>query len=203
MRCTNCDQEISNDEARYFCDEPYCEVCFDNSFTYCCRCDNPIDRSEVYHYSDDGDPFCTDCWYEEYDDEAPNNPAVYEEDREFIIHLSRSWLQGNNEYRRLIVINENDHHLKEIRSKVGYTYRPLYVFGLIDRDEYQLSTSKNIIDEVKEFVLLNFTGVKVNEGVGTNRLGICLSLRENERKEIVSLIKKITSLKETALVVNN
>jgi len=201
MRCENCDEELTDDQAHFAFDEPYCEECFDNQFTYCCRCDTVVSRSDITHYSDDGDPYCSDCWDEDYDDDAPNNPNVYEEDRDLIIHLSRSWLQGNNEYRRLIIINEKDYHLKTIRIKVGYTYRPLYVFGLIDRDEYQISASKNIIDEVKEYVLLNFTDIKVIEGIGTNRLGISLSLRENERKEIVSLIKKITSLKETALVV--
>ena len=200
MRCTNCDEELTDGEAHFAFDEPYCEECFDNSYTYCCRCDTIVSRNDITHYSDDGDPYCSDCWDEDYDDEAPNNPNVYEEDRDLIIHLSRSWLQGNNEYRRLIIINEKDYHLKTIRSKVRYTYRPLYVFGLIDREDYQISASKNIIDDIKEFALLNLSNVKVIEGIGTNRLGISLSLRENHQKEIVNLIKKITSLKETATV---
>ena len=196
MRCTNCDVELADGEARFAFDEPYCEECFDNNYTYCCRCDSIVSRNDIIHYSNDGDPYCSDCWDEDYDDEAPNNPDVYDVDRDLIIHLSRSWLQGNNEYRRLIVINEKDYHLNAIRSKVGFTYRPLYVFGLIDRDDYQISASRNIIEDVKEFTLLNFSDIKVIEGVGTNRLGISLSLRENHKKEVIELIKQITSIKE-------
>jgi hypothetical protein len=200
MRCENCEEELTEDQAHFAYDEPYCEECFDNLFIYCCRCDSVVSRSDIIHYSDDGDPYCTDCWDEDYDDDAPNNPNIYDEDRDLIIHLSRSWLQVNNKYRRLIVINERDDHLKEIRGKVGYTYRPLYVFGLIDREDYQISASRNILDEVKEYMLLHFTDVKVIEGIGTNRLGISLSLRETSRKEITSLIKEITSVEEPVML---
>ena len=59
MRCTNCDEELKDGEAHFAFDEPYCEECFDNSYTYCCRCDSIVSRNDITHYSDDGDPYCS------------------------------------------------------------------------------------------------------------------------------------------------
>ena len=93
MQCNNCERELQDDEARWAFDEPYCENCFDETFNYCSRCDSVIYRSET-QYNSDGDPYCRDCFDEDFDDDAPNNPDVYDSDRELIINLSRRWLEG-------------------------------------------------------------------------------------------------------------
>ena len=196
MKCTHCDEEIRDDSARWAWDEPYCENCFENLFNYCCRCDSVINRDET-HYNADGDPYCSDCWDEDFDDDAPNNPNVFESDREHIIHLSRSWLQGKTDTRRFISINQKDYFLKTLRGKVGLVGSPLYIFGLTDRDEYQISASQNIMEDVKEFLLFNLPEIKVTETFGSNRLGISFSLRKENLPKIIELIKQITSVKET------
>lgn len=201
MTCVNCGDEIHDVDTRWAFDEPYCEDCFSDCFNYCSRCDTVISRDNT-HYSDDGDPYCSECWDEDYDDDAPKNPDVYEEDRELIVKLSRSWLEGKNIYHKLIYINDKDFHLQNIRNKVGLTQNPIYVFGLIDREDYQLSASQNIYDDVRQFALLHFPDVKITQGIGTNRLGVSLSLRASYQKEIIELIQQITSVEETAPAVN-
>lgn len=199
MRCSNCNDVIPDGEVRWAYDDPYCEDCFDDNYTYCSHCDEVIARNLTI-YDDDGEPFCNDCWSNENDDDAPDNPDVSEADRELIVHLSRNWLQGNIDNKKLITINKNDYHLQTIKDKVGLVEKSIYIFGLQDRDEYQISASSNIIEDVKEFVLLNLSGIKVSEGSGCNRLGISLSLRKNNSSEIIKLIKKITvQVKEPVL----
>ncbi len=130
-----------------------------------------------------------------FDYDAPNNPEVTPSDREYIIQLSRSWLQGKVEYKKLISINDKDYHLKSIKDKVGLVETPLYLFGLVDRDEYQISASPNIIEQVREACLLNGIQSEVKEGIGCNRLGVSLSLRQGNLYQIVNLIKQITTVK--------
>jgi hypothetical protein len=132
-----------------------------------------------------------------FDDDAPNNPDVYDSDRQHIIGLSRSWLQGNVETRRPIFINQKDIMLKTIKDKVGLVGNPIYLFGLVDRAEYQVSASSNLFNEVQEFILLNNLEAKIISTPGCNRLGISLSLRKNNQKEIIDLIKSLTTVKET------
>ena len=45
--------------------------------------------------------------------------------------------------------------------------------------------------------LLNLPDVKVQEGFGINRIGISYSLRKNNSKEVIELIKSLTAVKET------
>ena len=118
MHCNNCEEEVSDNSVRWAFDEPYCEDCFDNMFNYCCRCDSVIYRENA-HYSDDGDPYCSDCYDDNYDDDAPDNPDVSDSDRELVVKLSRSWLQGKVETRRPIFINQKDILLRTIKDKIG------------------------------------------------------------------------------------
>ncbi len=196
MRCYNCDCEFDDIDARWAGDDPYCEDCFENQFHYCISCDSVIDREGAY-YDDEGDAYCNPCWSrrdeEEYDHECPEDPPVYDSDREFIVQLCRNWLEGKNEYKRLISVNQKDFFLQRIREKTGLLDSPIYLFGLKDREEYQISASPNIIDTVKEFVQDCNLDAIVSEGIGCNRLGVSYTLRNNHQKEIVQLIKHIAS----------
>ena len=198
MHCENCNDPINDSDARWAFEEPYCEDCFDNMFNYCCRCDGVIYR-ESAHYNDDGDPYCSDCWESDFDDDAPDNPDVSDSDRELVVKLSRSWLQGKVETRRPIFINAKDILLRTIKDKVGLVDNPIYIFGLVDRDEYQISTSTDLFDRVQSYVLLNDIKAIVVSSPGCNRLGISLSLRKNNQKEIIGLIKTISSVREAVL----
>jgi hypothetical protein len=96
-------------------------------------------------------------------------------------------------------INKNDFLLQKIRDCVGLVDNPLYLFGLIDRDEYQLSVSPNLMDAVKEFILLNGLELKIIDGIGSNRIGISYSLRKDHLPTVVKLIKQLTEQKELVL----
>jgi hypothetical protein len=199
MHCHNCDDDLKDDQVRWAFEEPFCEDCFDNMFNYCCRCDGVIYR-EAAHYNDEGDPYCNECYQDNYDDDAPDNPDVTDSDRELVVKLSRSWLQGKIETRRPIFINDKDILLRKIKDKVCLVDNPIYVFGLTDRDEYQLSASADLFSSVHQFVLFNNIKANVVASPGCNRLGISLSLRKNNQKEIIELIKTITTVKETVPV---
>jgi len=198
MHCHNCDDEINDDQVRWAFEEPYCEDCFDNMFNYCCRCDGVIYR-EAAHYNDEGDPYCAECYEDNFDDDAPDNPDVSDSDRELVVKLSRGWLQGKVETRRPIFINDKDILLRTIKDKVGLVDNPIYVFGLTDRNEYQISVTADLFDQVQSYVLLNDIKVIVVSSPGCNRLGISLSLRKNNQKEIIELIKAITTVREVVL----
>ena len=199
MHCNNCEEELHDDAVRWAFEEPYCEDCFDNMFNYCCRCDSVIYRENA-HYNDDGDPYCSDCFQEDYDDDCPDNPDVTDSDREYVIKLSRSWLQGKIETRRPIFINDKDILLKTIKDKVGLVDNPIYVFGLVDRDEYQLSASSDLFDTVQSFLLVKQSTAKVISSPGCNRLGIGLALRKNHQSEIIELIKTVTTVNQPVSV---
>lgn len=195
MRCNNCDEEINDNQVRWAYEQPYCEECFEELYNYCSRCDGVIQR-EATQYDCNGDPLCCDCYEDNYDDDCPDNPPVSESDRELVVKLSRSWLQGKIETRRPIFINDKDILLKTIKDKVGLVNHPIYLFGLQDRDEYQISVSSELFDPVQSYILINNISAKVVSTPGCNRLGISLSLRKNNQKEIVELIKQITSVQE-------
>ena len=82
---------------------------------------------ESAHYNDEGDPYCSDCYESNYDDDAPDNPDVTDTDRELVVKLSRSWLQGKIETRRPLFINDKDILLRTIKDKVGLVDNPIYV----------------------------------------------------------------------------
>jgi len=192
--CVSCNDVLRDDEIRWAFDDPYCESCFEEGYVYCNRCDSITGRGDS-HTDSNGDHFCSDCWDEQFDDDCPNNPHVSSADRTLIIELSRNWLLGKKTNRSLLKINKNDSMLPKIRDKIGLVEQPIYLFGLKDRDEYEISVSSNLMDSVKEFLLLNGFNWKVIEGVGCNRLGISYSLRQNNFSEVFKLVKYTTQLR--------
>jgi hypothetical protein len=196
MHCTNCDEPVNDNEVRWANEEPFCENCWDELYNYCSTCDGVILREHTL-YDSSGDPLCNDCYEDNFDDDCPDNPTVTETDRELVIKLSRSWLQGKLETRRPIFINDKDILLKTIKDKVGLVDNPIYLFGLVDRDEYQLSASSDLFEPVQQYVLIHNIQATVVSTPGCNRLGLSLSLRKNNQQQIVELIKSITTVKET------
>ncbi len=194
-RCSICECELERHEIRTAFDDIYCDECFHENFNYCQRCDEVISRDRTL-WDSDGNSYCSECYENLNDDDSPNNPPVYDSDRKLILELSRGWLSGKCNHKTLIKINTKDFLLQKIRDKIGLVESSLYIFGLQDRDEYQISASPNIIEQVKEFILLNNNELKVIEGIGCNRLGISYTLRKDNLELVVNLIKQITQVKE-------
>lgn len=195
MRCYNCECELQDNNARFAFDEPYCEECFSDNFNYCHHCDTII-RSDRTNYDSNGNSYCEDCYEDQHDEDCPDNPDVYDSDRKLILELSRNWLQGKVARKSLIHINKKDFLLQKIRDRVGLLESSLYIFGLQDRNEYQLSASPNLIDQIKEFILLNGLNLTVIEGIGCNRLGISYTLRKDNLDLVLNLIKEISQVIE-------
>lgn len=192
--CYECSDTISEGESFSVDGDSYCQSCYDELFTYCTRCEDSISRCNA-RFNSQGEPYCESCYENVFDDDAPVNPEVDENDRKLIIELSRNFLQDKLQKRTFIKVNSKDNYLLELKKKVGLIENTLYVFGLKDREEYQIKASSNIIEDVKEFLMLNGIESIVQEDIGDNRLGISLSLREKNLLQIVNLIKSITKEK--------
>jgi hypothetical protein len=191
MRCTNCNDIIPEGEVRWAYEDAYCENCFNDSYTYCSACDSVVARSEV-SYNNSDDPLCSDCYSDAYDDDAPDNPEVDETDRQYILTLSRNWLSGKVDHRRFVNINTKDFFLSEIRTKVGLIDSPINLYGLKEREEYQITLSPDLKQTVKELLpeSLRYYTIKSVEGV--RRLGLSYNIRKDYRSEIIQLIKSLT-----------
>ena len=48
---------------------------------------------------------------------------------------------------------------------------PIYLFGLVDREEYQISASSDLFEPVQQYVLINNISATVVSTPGCNRLG--------------------------------
>jgi len=197
IRCEVCDAVLSEDEIRYAHSTTLCEECFSESYTYCSRCDCLVSRSEA-SYDTCGDPYCEECYSQNHDDDCPENPDVDDLDRQLIIRLSRNWLQGKLDTRKPIEINESDQTLKHIRKEVGLIEKPLYCYGLIDRDEYQITASFDLIDEVKKYLTETEQNINIQFVTGTRRIGISEILRADHTNFIIGLLKALTSNNNSA-----
>lgn len=197
-RCNVCNCELEPHQIRTAFEDVYCEDCFSENYNYCQRCDEVISRDQTL-WDHEGNPSCSECFRDDYDEECPDNPDVHEADRKLILQLSRDWLAGRCNHKTLIHINTKDFQLQKIKDKVGLVDIPIYIYGLIDRDEYQLSVSPNLMDKVKEFNLINGLELKINEGIGSNRIGISYTLRKDHLSTVVKLIRKLTEQKELVL----
>jgi hypothetical protein len=193
MRCNNCNDVIPDGEVHWAYEDPFCHSCFSDSYTYCSACDSVVSRNEVV-YNNSDDPLCNDCYQDAYDDDAPDNPPVEESDREYILTLSRNWLSGKIDFRRFININTKDFFLSEIRTKVGLIDSPVNLYGLKEREEYQITVSPDL-ETIKELLpeSLKYYTIKSVEGV--RRIGLSYNIRKDYRQEIIQLIKLLTVVK--------
>lgn len=189
--CEQCGESVSEDGGHWYNDELYCEGCFYDSYTYCQRCDDSVSR-DYCHYDGDGDAICDECYDNDIDENAPVDPEINDSEREQIINLSKCWLKGKKP-KTLIRINRNDQHLQEIQAGVGLVVHALYLYGLQDRDEFQIKASADLIDKVKELAPKN---IIVFQDIGHNRLAISKTLRENNLTDIIQLIKSIHNSKK-------
>ncbi|MEO8231487.1 MAG: hypothetical protein ABI638_04350 [Ignavibacteriota bacterium] len=196
-RCEVCNTELAQDEIRYAHSTILCADCFDDGYTYCSRCDSVITRSEAI-YDDCGDAYCQSCYDENHDDNCPDNPEVNELDRQLIVHLSRNWLQGKVDNRKPLEINQNDHTLVKLRKQIGLVDKSLYCYGLVNREEYQITASFDLMDEVKKYLADRKLQLNVQFVAGTRRLGISDDLRTNNPNTTLDLLKALTSNTDTA-----
>lgn len=199
--CHDCGSELDESSFYIAFGDIYCSDCYSENFNTCYHCDELLHREET-HWSDNGDPYCSECYENECecDNGCPDNPEVFDSDRKLILELSRNWLSGKSCTKTLLRINQKDFLLQKLRDITGLVDSTIYVFGLLDREEYQISASPNILEEVKELLLLNGLNAKVTEGIGCNRLGISYTLRKDNLPAISNLIKQLTRIKELTIV---
>ncbi len=197
--CTRCENRIPDEDIRWAFEEPYCDDCFGTLFSYCERCDSLI-------YASDGNYmrnacYCDECYDKEYcsDDDAPDNPVILPMDRQEIVNLCRDWLKGKMRKRHPIRINHDHVQLDLIRERVGKVSRPVYVYGLLDRTQYDFCISPDLREEVNEFLMLNGLEWKFFEADGFRRLGFCKRLRYGEPDNLIKLLKYLCKARKKVL----
>jgi hypothetical protein len=153
-----------------------------------------ISRNEVV-YNNSDDPLCNDCYQDAYDDDAPDNPDVNESDREYILTLSRNWLSGKIDFRRFININTKDFFLSEIRTKVGLIDNQINLYGLKEREEYQITVSPDLEEILREQLPESLKYYQIKSVEGVRRFGLSYNIRKDYRSEIIQLIKSLTVVK--------
>jgi hypothetical protein len=153
-----------------------------------------VSRNEVV-YNNSDDPLCNDCYQDAYDDDAPDNPDVDENDRMFILTLSRNWLSGKVDHRRFININTKDFFLSEVRTKVGLIDIPVNLYGLKEREEYQITVSIDLEETLRELLPESIRYYTIKSVEGVRRLGLSYNIRRDNRQEIIQLIKSLTVVK--------
>jgi hypothetical protein len=194
--CECCECELDRYEIHYANSVALCEDCFYESWNYCCRCDGLVHNDDV-RYDQDGDPMCEECYDDNVDDDAPVNPEVSEIDRTYLLRLCHSWLNDTDKPCRIpLRINSADFQLPSIREKAGLLSKPLYCFGLVDREEYQIRASSDILDKTRTFLSENNIEAVVIEERGSRRIGISRSLREKSFDQVVQLIQSLTKKQE-------
>jgi len=194
MYCSICEIEIDEEiDYRNVNGRIICDTCFDENYHYCSRCDTIIHENDTY-YSECGDPLCNDCRDDEntYDENCPDNPEVSEEEIKEVVELANQWLNDDSPRRYNISIRTGDFMLSDLRKQIGLILNPIYVFGLYDRTEYQISVSSDLLDTVNTFIEQHNLNWNVHEGIGTKRLGLSYSIRLNEYETVLALLKQIT-----------
>jgi len=195
INCENCGCSIPSQEERWVYDNVYCDSCYSQNYTHCNRCDTVIHREDA-NYDEDDIPFCDDCYFEGTDYNAPDNPSVDDADRELILTLCRDWLADKLVNRYALSIRQSDPKLPEIKAAIGLVEKKAYLFGLADRAEYQISVSQDYLAEVQHYIRTRALPWKITLGTGYARIGIALSLRQNETEQVIEMIKWITSVRE-------
>lgn len=197
--CSRCEARIEESEIRWGFEEPYCEECFGILFSYCERCDTLIHASEGNYMRNTC--YCDECYDKDFcsDDDAPDNPVILPMDRDEIVKLCRDWLSGKMKKRHPIRINHTHLELDNIRDRVGRVSRPVYVYGLLDRTQYDFCVSRDLRDEVEEFLLLNGLEWKFFEIEGFRRLGFCKRLRYGDSVNLVKLLKYLCKARKKVL----
>lgn len=186
-QCDDCGAWVSNDE--YYStayDTSICQICYENNYFYCERCE------QIYHNDDYGED---GCCYHCCDEEKNNGFYLSEEEIEISDEISKKLqkllykpLPTLN--LRLCQGNLNDYRIRELISAVGEVLYPVYLFGLKDREKYEISLPHILFKRYKNSRW--GYAFKAIENSSINKIGISLNLRKNQFNRIVRLIKFLT-----------
>lgn len=98
--------------------------------------------------------------------------------------------------------NKNDEYLYDIVIEAGGANNPIYLYGLINREEFEIRCSEDVFFELISLGIADEKNMKVMTpkgmvGIviedGERRLGISHDLRKNHKNFCIELIRKITN----------
>ena len=200
-----------------------CRECADGS-TICCMCGNAISISDSYIHTDRSGierNYCGNC-NRDYATHVEARVATSEEMEVTLSLLGEDAKIVKLEKRKLVcTFNEDDAHLEEIVEMIGLVDNPVYVYGLKDRPEFDISVSGEVVDLLTSMGKITSHNGKgdcplagyvfnpecnaplVNDkpiliiindiGHGNLSIGISRSLRENAVEWVAETIKTICS----------
>lgn len=163
-----------------------CQSCYENHYFTCQRCD------ELYHNDDyRGDGYCVNCYEEDEEDKFyldPSEIRVTDKTKEKLRALLKKPLPVSLPgYCRG---NEEDPYITQVIRAVGEVDFPVYLYGLIDREEHQLSLAAVLLRKFQKSDWKR--AFKAISNSSLNKIGVCLDLRKNQFNRIVRLIKYLT-----------
>lgn len=169
-----------------------CEDC-DSNYTACENCEDEIHNDNSW-YDEDGGPYCRSCYHERCEEEGEreglfwvdSNPPVKPGYVEKILAILSRPLPKKGLSR--IAGNMEDAHIPEIIEKVGPVQNPIYVYGLIDREEFEFAASSDLLPYAQ--AILGY-GVELQPVPGNKRFGVARKHRDRTLGWVVSIIRGI------------
>jgi len=185
--CDDCGEHSHTDNAYTTArNGSVCHSCYENHYFYCQRCD------ELYHNDDyRGDGYCVNCYDEDEEDKFyldPTEIRVTDKTKEKLCALLKKPLPVSLPgYCRG---NEGDPYITQVIRAVGEVDFPVYLHGLIDREEHQFSLAAPLLRKFQKSDWKR--AFKAIGNSSLNKIGICLDLRKNQFNRVVRLIKHLT-----------
>jgi hypothetical protein len=185
--CDNCGEYIHSDNAYSTArNGSVCQNCYENHYFTCQRCD------ELYHNDDSrGDGYCVNCYEEDEEDKFyldPGEIRVTDKTKEKLRALLKKPLPVS--LPGCCRGNEGDPYIAQIIRAVGEVDLPVYLYGLLDRKEHQISLPAVLLQKFQKSEWRR--AFKTIGNSSLNKIGICLDLRKNQFNRVVRLIKYLT-----------
>lgn len=211
--CYKCKKPSPIDDVYTVADNIYCSDCYNRLFRQCVHCLNSFPIDEVYTVADD--IYCPDCYSKHWfycdgcgedlslDDQCicnrcsdccnckkelryEQNPKVSKREVMEVCKIIGIKYYKMPATKYPLGINKDDYKLPELAAVVGLLNESLYVYGLKDREEYNLLIPPDKVRMVSKF--LERKGWKYMTG-DYCRLAISYSLRDKEFDNVAELIK--------------
>jgi len=218
--CSNCEELVHSDDVQTHNDTIYCQGCFDEMFVCCSDCSEYYHQDEVYDgicrhceeenyctcnscenrihrddalYDEDDEPYCENC-YRESDDDIPKNPEIGNDELIATSLLCKAPIANCPTAIRCWG-NFKDVLIPNLIFKLGPVKHPVYLYGLKDREEYQLKLSVNVAGQIKKALAAHGLTPEILITGHASRIGIARQLRQEHFSTILKVLK--SALNET------
>lgn len=195
--CDDCERVIWSENSFNVNDRTICESCFNEHYGTCEACGVNLHRDQLFS-NDNGYDYCEGCYESDDDKIHIESREANEDDIDNVVYLLLNSLKRKNPF------NPRDSFLREIAEKIGEVENPVYLFGLRDRPDYEISVTPALYERIKHCIM-DFMGqeylaiwssvapVIVRDCKNRYAIGFSKNLRENYQEWICEFIQDITN----------